>query len=103
VAVVCCASAAVFSLELGAWVAVAASDRFEIKDAGHSFAAALMHVSTVVTPPAPTAQKLGMGLRWSCREKTFGGMLEAMERTAPARPATPPNGSTTTFARNRWV
>jgi hypothetical protein len=36
-----------------------------------SFAAALAYVSTVVTPPAPAAQTLGVGLRRPCRGQTF--------------------------------
>jgi hypothetical protein len=44
---------------------------------------------------------LGVGLRRPCRGQTCGGMLGAMARIAPARPATPPNGTTTTFTRDR--
>jgi hypothetical protein len=45
---------------------------------GRTFAAALTHVSTVVTPPAPAAQNLGVGFRRPCRGQTCGGVLEAM-------------------------
>jgi hypothetical protein len=43
--------------------------------AGRSFAAALTYVSTVVTPPEPAAQNLGVGLRRSCRGQACGGVL----------------------------
>jgi hypothetical protein len=43
--------------------------RVRVVDKG--FAAALAHVSTVVTPPLPAAQNLGLGLRRLCRGQTF--------------------------------
>jgi hypothetical protein len=54
---------------------------------GRTFAAALTHVSTAATPPAPAAKQLGVGLQWPCRGQTCGDMLEAMARIAPARMA----------------
>jgi hypothetical protein len=60
-----------------------------VRVAGSSFAAALAHSSTVATPLAPTAQNLGVGLRRPCRGKRCGGVLGAMARIAPTRPATP--------------
>jgi hypothetical protein len=60
-----------------------------VRAVGRSCAAALSYVSTVVTPPAPAVNNLGVGLRRPYREETFGGMLGAMVRIAPARPATP--------------
>jgi len=52
---------------------------------GRSYAAALTHVSRVFTLPAAAAQSLGAG-------RMRSGMLWAMARIAPARPATLPNG-----------
>jgi hypothetical protein len=40
-------------------------------------------------PPATAAQNLGAGLQRPCQGQVFGGLLGAMELTAPARPATP--------------
>jgi len=54
----------------------------------------LVHVLAVVMPPAPAAENLGVGLRRPCREQVFGGLLGAITRTAPARPATLPSDST---------
>jgi hypothetical protein len=67
---------------------------------GHSFLAALAHVSTVVTPPAPTAQNLAVVFQRPCREQAFGGMLGAMARIASAQPVTSPNRPTKTYARD---
>jgi hypothetical protein len=47
--------------------------------------AVLTQVPTVGTPPAPAAQKIGVGLRRLCRD-------DGAHR--PERPATPPNGFT---------
>jgi len=63
--------------------------------------AALAHAPTVVTLPAPAAQNFGEGLRRPCRWQALGGMLGAVVRLAPARPATTPGGSTTKFSRDR--
>jgi hypothetical protein len=46
-------------------------------------------------------QNFGAGLRRPFRGRAFGGMLGATARNAPARLATPPNGSATTLARHR--
>jgi hypothetical protein len=56
---------------------------------GRSYAAALTHLSTAVTPPASAAQNLRVGLWQPFRGQLCGGMLGAMARIAPARPATP--------------
>jgi hypothetical protein len=50
---------------------------------------ALAHLSTVLTPPAPAAQNLGVGLQFPCRGKAYGGMLGAMTRIVLARLPTP--------------
>ena len=42
-----------------------------VRVAGRSFAAALAHVSAAVTPPAPVAKKLGVGLPMLCRVHAF--------------------------------
>jgi hypothetical protein len=42
---------------------VAATYLRRVRFAGRTFAAALMHVSRVVTPPAPAAKHLGVDLR----------------------------------------
>jgi hypothetical protein len=55
---------------------------------GRSFAAALTYVSRLVSPPVPAAHNLGVGLRRPCWGQMCGGMLGAMARTAPTRPAT---------------
>jgi hypothetical protein len=39
----------------------------QVRDAGRSFAAALNHVSTAVTPIAPATQDLGLDLKLPCR------------------------------------
>jgi hypothetical protein len=70
---------------------------------GRDSAAALMQVLTVATPPALAAQNLGMGLRKPCRGRAIDGMLRVMARIAFSQPAMPPNGSRTTYARNRCV
>jgi hypothetical protein len=44
----------------------------------YSFAAALAHVSTVVAPPEPAAQYLGVGLRQPSQRHTCDGLLGAM-------------------------
>jgi hypothetical protein len=49
---------------------------------GRSFAAALTHVSRVVTAPAPAAQNLCVGLRRPRRGQTCGGKLGAITRIA---------------------
>jgi hypothetical protein len=47
-------------------------------------------------PLAPAAKKtLGVGFRRHCRVKACGGMLGAMARIAPARPATQHSTNTT--------
>jgi hypothetical protein len=66
-----------------------------------SFAPALTHVSTTVTPSAPAAKYFDVGLWRPCRDQTCVGVLGAMARIALARPATPPNGSTNAFSRGR--
>ena len=43
-----------------------------VRVVGRSFAPALAHASTIATPPAPTAQYLGVGLQRPCRGQTFG-------------------------------
>jgi hypothetical protein len=60
-----------------------------VRVAGRTFAAALAHVQTVFTPPAPAAQNLGVGLWRPCRGQTCGGVFGVIARIAPARPATP--------------
>jgi hypothetical protein len=49
-----------------------------VRVVGRTFAAALTHVSRVVTPPVLEAQKLGVGLQRPCRGQTCNDMLEAM-------------------------
>jgi hypothetical protein len=61
-----------------------------VRVVGRTFAAALNHISTGVTPPSPTARDIGVGLRRPCRGRTCGGMLGVMARIAPERPATRP-------------
>jgi hypothetical protein len=61
----------------------------KVQVVGGSFAAALTHVLTVATPPAPAAQYLGVGLRRSRRGQKRGGMLGAMAHITHARPAMP--------------
>jgi hypothetical protein len=56
---------------------------------GLSYAAALAHLSTAVTPPAPAAENLGVGLRRPCRWKALGVIPGAMARISPVRPAAP--------------
>jgi hypothetical protein len=41
---------------------------------------------------SPAAKNLGVGLLRPYRGRAFGGMLGAMARIAPQRPATLPNG-----------
>jgi len=67
---------------------------------GHSFLAALAHVSTVVTPPAPAAQNLAVVFQRPCRGQAFDGVLGAMVRFACAQPVTSPNSPTKTYARD---
>jgi hypothetical protein len=43
----------------------------KVRVLGCCFAAAVAHLSTVVMPPAPAAQDLGVGLRRTCRGQTF--------------------------------
>jgi hypothetical protein len=43
-----------------------------VRVVGRSSAAALAHVSTVDTPPAPAAWDLGVGLRRPCRGQASG-------------------------------
>jgi hypothetical protein len=74
-----------------------------VRVVSRSFAEALTHILTFVAPPAPAEQNLGICIRRPCRGKTFGGMFGAMAQTASARPATPSNGSKTTFARDLTV
>jgi len=52
-------------------VTLAAMYLRRVRVAGCSFEAALSHLSTVVTPPAPVAQDLGVGLRRPCRRQTI--------------------------------
>ena len=73
--------------------------------AGRSFAAGappLMHVYTAISPPAPAAQRPGVGLQPPCRGKVLGGMVEAVARIAPEQLATMPNGSTSELSMNSY-
>jgi hypothetical protein len=49
-----------------------------VRDVGHTFAAALTHVSAVVTPPAKAAKKLCVGVRLLCRGQAGSGFLWVM-------------------------
>jgi hypothetical protein len=69
-----------------------------VRVAGRSFAAALAHLSTVVTPLAPATQNFGVGLKRPCRGQTCGNMLGAMVRIVLTRPTMPLGDSTTTFS-----
>jgi hypothetical protein len=51
---------------------------------GRSFAAALAHVSTVVTPPVPAAENLGVDLWWPCRGRRVAACLR-LSRALPPR------------------
>jgi hypothetical protein len=52
-------------------VTLAAMYLRRVRVLGRSYAAALTHISTVVTSPAPAAQNLGVGLRRPCRRQKF--------------------------------
>jgi hypothetical protein len=56
-----------------------------VRCGGRSFAAALAHVSVVVTPSAPAAHNLGVGLQQPSRGKMCGGVLGEMVRALPKR------------------
>jgi|AntAceMinimDraft_5_1070358.scaffolds.fasta_scaffold43273_1 hypothetical protein len=73
---------------------------------GRSLAAGappLTNDSPVVTPPVSAAQNFGVGLRRPCRRQTYCGMLSAMVRISPARPATPPTDSTAAYLREKHL
>jgi hypothetical protein len=53
-------------------VTLAAMYLRRVRVAGRTFAAALTHVSTIVTPLAPAAQNLGVGLRRPCQGHACG-------------------------------
>jgi hypothetical protein len=75
-------------------LALAAMYLRRVQVIGRCFAASappLTQLQTVVTPPAPAVQNLGASLRRPCRGQTPGGVLRAMARIAPVKPATPPN------------
>jgi hypothetical protein len=76
--------------------------------------ASLTYVSTVVTPPAPAAENLGLSLRQPYREQTCGGMLvppSAPERTmqasgqsqASAHPKGGPPRCSVPVSSTRWA
>jgi hypothetical protein len=48
-----------------------------------------LHHCRMFVPLALAAQNLDVGIRRPCRGQAFGGMLGAMARITPARPAMP--------------
>jgi hypothetical protein len=57
----------------------------------------------MILPLAPAAQKLGVGLRRPCRGQVCGGILGAIARIAPARPATPRSTTSKTCEVGTWL